>query len=126
MTTPEQTLQALADLDPDYPAFAAALPPEISHSGAPLPEGLAEEVTALLRAERPELSVWLDARAAGRTDRLAVDPLAAAGVLTAIVFLLRSHIRIEGKHFSFIHEPEDVGLVKSVLEKLSSLLGGGA
>jgi len=126
MTITEKTLQKLAQLDPDYPAFAAALPTEaLQIAGASLPEGLVEDVTALLRVERPELSAWLDAQLSTQTpDKFAVDPLMAAGVLTGILFLLRSHIKFEGKRFTFEHKPMDSELLKAVLNKLTLLFGG--
>ena len=126
MTTTEKTLQALALLDPDFPAFAAALTSEeLQIANSALPEGLAEDVTTLLRTERPELSGWLDAQPSTQPkDKLAVDPLAAAGVLAAILFLLRSHIKFKGKHFTFEHKPMESELLKAVLNKLSLMFGG--
>ena len=124
MTKQEKTLQTLARLDPGYPAFAAALPPELTNAAGSLPEGLAADVLALLQAERPELSAWLAAQsAAAPPDRFILDPLTAAGTLTAILFLLRSHIKIKGKHFSFEHKPIDSDLLKTVLDKLGFIMG---
>ena len=122
MTTLEQKLQTLACLDPDYPAFASDLPPEALCVGDnPLPDGLAEDVIALLRAERPELSDWLDAQpTTAASAKMGVDPLAAAGVLAAILFLLRSHIKIKGKYFTFEHKPMDNDLLGKVLSKLGA------
>jgi len=63
MTITEKTLQTLDLLAPDCPAFAAALTSEeLQIANAALPKGLAEDATALLQAERPELSGWLDTR----------------------------------------------------------------
>ena len=128
MTTPEQILQTLARIDPDYPAFAAALPPEtLRVADELLPEGLAEDVIALLKAERPELSGWIDAQSrAEPPEKLAVDPLAAAGVLAAILFLLRLDIKIKGKHFSIVHKRMESELLAKVLDKLGLLFGGRA
>jgi len=127
MTTSEQILQSLARLDPDFPAFAEALPPELLGTGEALPEGLAEDMIAWLRARRPELSSWLEAQegrqSAAPPGKFAVEPLAAAGVLAAILFLLRSHIKFKGKNFSFEHKPIDKDLLK-VWEQLALLLGG--
>ena len=126
MTNAEKTLQSLALLDPDYPAFAASIRPDELHIiDTTLPEGLANDVTALLRIERPELSGWLDAQLSAQPqDKLAVNLLAAAGVMTAILFLLRSHIKFEGKRFSFEHKPMDNELLKAVIDKLTLLFGG--
>ena len=40
MTTPAQSLQTLARLDPGYPAFVAALPPQAFPVTTPLPDDL--------------------------------------------------------------------------------------
>ena len=125
MTNHEYTLRTLARLDPDFPGFAAALPPELDSADTALPSGLAGDVLTLLRAERPELSGWLDAQgSAAPPETLVVDPLAAVSVLAAVLFLLRSHIKVEGKHFSFEHKPMGDDLLTKVLDALKSLLGG--
>jgi len=123
MRTPEQTLQSLAQLDPDFAAFTASFPQELAGADNALPNGLAEDVIALLCTEQPELSSWLDASASAPPEKFAVDPLLAAGVVTSILFLLRSHIKIEGKHFSFEHQPMDNDLLKKVLDSVSSIMG---
>jgi len=123
MRTPEQTLQSLAHLDPDFDVFAAEYSKELAGADNALPDGVAEDVITLLCSERPELSDWIDASASAPPEKFAVDPLLAAGVVTAILFLLRSHIKIEGKHFSFEHQPMDNDLVKKVLDSVSSLIG---
>ena len=121
--TPEQTLQSLAQLDPDYPIFTAALPSEFTGADSALPAGLAEDVIALLRTEQPELSGWLDEQPSASLDKLAVDPLLTAGALAAILFLLRSHIKITGKQIFFEHKPMDSDLLGKVIEKLASFMG---
>ena len=125
MTSTEQTLRILARSDPDYPAFAADLPPDIFPGAAALPEGFADDVASLIREERPELSTWMDTAQSSDLppQKLAFDPLAAAGVLSAIVFLLRSHIKIEGKHFSFEHTPLESEGLNKVLGILEKILG---
>jgi hypothetical protein len=45
------------------------------------------------------------------------------GTLTAILFLLRSHIKIKGKYFPFEHKPIDSDLLKTVLDKLGFIMG---
>ena len=125
MTTPAYALQTLALLDPEYPGFAAGLPPEWERTARALPPGLADDVCTLLRAERPELGPWLDAQAsAAPPDKQFVDPLAAVGLLAAILFVLRTHIKIDGKHFHFEHEPMPNELLQKVLDTLSALLSG--
>ena len=121
MTTPEQTLQTLARVDPGYPAFAATLPAGLARSGEALPPELADDVLALLRAERPEIFPLLDVPTPAK---FTIDPLTAAGVLAAILFLLRTHVKIEGKHILFEHEPMPSELLEKVLDALRSLFGG--
>jgi len=126
MPNPEQTLQALAKIDTDYQVFIAQLPDEIASVANPLPAGFADDVISLLRAERPELSKWFDMQQSNPPpSKLIVDSAIGAGfALAAIVFLLRTHIRIEGKHFFIEHKPEDVSLLTKVLDVLRGILGG--
>ena len=128
MTTPTQTLQTLAHLHPDYPTFTAALPPELTHPQAPLPEGLAADVLALLIEEQPELQSWLEARQSAPPDKLLLDPL-QVHELIAILFLLRSRIKFERAKdgrwsLSWALEPNGAGLIKTIWDKLSTLFGG--
>ena len=122
MPTPEQTLQTLARLDPDFPGFAAAIAPGLAGRLHTLPPGLAEDTIALLQAERPELAAWLDVRATVPPDKLNIDPLTTVGTLAAIMFLLRAHIKIESNSFYFEHKPMDSELVKKVLDVLKNMM----
>ena len=122
MTTTEQTLRTLATNDPDFPRFAAALPPELADHAA-LPDTLSEDVLAVLRRERPELAPWLDAQKGASAAKFSVDP-ETFGILAAILFLLRSHIKIEGSKFLIEHKPMGDELLKKVLDTLASLSGG--
>jgi len=122
MPTPEQTLEALASLDPDYPAFAAQLPDELKRFAKPLPDGLAADVIILLRAERPELSKWLDMPASGAPPAKFSADSETVMLLAAILFLLRTHIKFEGKDFLFEHKPMDSDLLKKVLDALNYFL----
>jgi hypothetical protein len=135
MTSPEQTLQFLAGLDPDYLAFVDDCSLESVLSNTPYSDSLVEDVLSLLRDERPDLSVWLDTQPGFPMttpqieQTFAVDPITTAGVLAAIVFLLRTHIKYErtknGKwSFRIEHKPAEDGLLKRVLDSLDSLLNG--
>jgi len=126
MPTPEQTLQSLAELDPDYTAFMAQFPYELTDVTEPLPEGFADDVISLLRTERPELSKWFDMHKSNHPpDKLFVDTAIGAGLaLAAIVFLLRSHIKIEGTHFSIEHKPIDSDSLAKILGVLRNILCG--
>ena len=124
MPTTEQKLLALAQLDSDYSAFTASLPVGLAGADAQLPDGLAEDVLALLQAERPELSDLLNAQLpASPPSKAAVDPLALSAVLGAILFLLQSHIKIEGENFIFEHPPIDNDLLKRILDNIMAFLG---
>ena len=121
MTNPEQTIQTLARLDRDYPAFIATLPLDVSNID--LPEGLADEVVCLLQSEEPELSGWITTQPPTTPiEKFSIDPLAAAGTLAAILFLLRSHIKIEGKYIYFEHKPINNKLLEKVLDTLKGIL----
>jgi len=124
-----QVLQTLARLDLDFPNFAAALPPEIARMEADLPPALSENVLALLRAERPELAPWLDAQDGAPAPADTLGPLEAAGAMAAVLFLLRSHIKIKrvpgGKwYFLFEHAPAGNDLLQKVLETLKGFFTG--
>ncbi|MCL2337408.1 MAG: hypothetical protein FWC60_08315 [Firmicutes bacterium] len=146
MTNAEQTIKFLARLDPDYHTFVSDLPPELSHTTTALPEGLAEEVVALLRAEQPKLFEKLDIHADASPGRPGFDPLSgdhvtkgmvtaipllaaptlSVALVSAIIFLLQTHFKIDinivGNHFIIDHPPIDNEQLKSVLDKLDKLL----
>jgi len=126
MPTPEQTLHSLAELDPDYSAFMAQLPDELTGVTEPLPEGFADDVISLLRAERPELSKWFDMQQSNPPPaKLLINTAIGAGLaLAAIVFLLRTHIEIKGKHFTLKHEPIDSESLAKILDVLRDILSG--
>ncbi|MCL2856815.1 MAG: hypothetical protein FWE19_03705 [Oscillospiraceae bacterium] len=123
MRTPEQTLITLARLDPDYPAFAAQLPDELKRAAKPLPNEMATDVLSLLRIERPELQNWLDRQADAQPPaKFLVDsPESAVALIGAIVFLLRTHIKIEGKHFLIEHKPIESDLLKKILDRFGDI-----
>ena len=126
MPTTEQMLHSLAELDPDYSAFMAQLPDGLTGVTEPLPEGFAGDVISLLRAERPELSKWFDMQQSNPPpSRLLIDTAIGAGLaLVAIVFLLRTHIKIEGTHFSIEHKPIDSDSLTKILDILRDILCG--
>jgi len=128
MLTPEQTLQTLADLDPDFPAFAASLPPELARADHILPEDLAADVVALLRAESPELAGWMDALPNAPQHKMAAGTLATIGTLAAILFVLRSRfkvdIRFRGVHILIDYKPIRSEQLLKILHDLSSFWGG--
>ena len=122
MTSLEQMLLALAYLDPEYSRFITVLPPDLAREESPLPDELLEDVFALLSDERPDLSDWIIERQSIQFDKMAIDPLMATGVLAAVLFLLRSHIRIKDGQLFFEHKPIESDLLKKVLDSLSAFL----
>lgn len=128
--TAEQALKALARYDPDYRCFAAALPPEIAQMEAELPASLLEDALSFLRAERPELAAWLDAQKdSPPAGAFMAEPLAVVGTMTAVLFLLRSHITIERTpdkkwRFLFDHPAEESELLQKVFDKLMEFVSG--
>ena len=123
MPTPEQTLQNLARLDPDYPAFEAQSP-KLLNVTEPLPDGLAADILNLLRIERPELSKWLDMQPPNSPPaKFFTGSAAETGLLVAALFLLRTHIKVEGTNFLFEHKPMDNDLLKKILDTLRDFWG---
>ena len=122
MSNLEQTIQTLARLDPDYQAFIAALPPDVSDID--LPGGLVDDVADLLQRENPELFSRILAQPprSRSLEKFGIDPLVATVTLAAILFLLRTHIKIVGKNFIFEHKPMDNKLLEKVLDTLKSIL----
>ena len=128
MNANEQIILKLARLDPDFPKFEASFPADVlRQTGAPLPDGLADDIIVLLKNERSDLGTWLDAQACAteveaEPAQMAIDPLAAAGVLAAIVFLLGSYIEYRGNKFRFIKKPTDSEILMKILDKLMEIL----
>ena len=122
MSNLEQAIQTLAQLDPDYQAFNATLPPEVSDID--FPDRLVNDVANLLQPENPELfsRILTQPPRSRSLEKFAVDPLAAAVTLAAILFLLRTHIKIEGKNFIFEHKPMGNKLLEKVLDALKGIL----
>ena len=125
MTQPTQALCTFAAHDPAFAAFAAELPAELAQRE--LPPELLTDAAALLRAERPEFALWMD-RPDGPQDKFAVGAIvASAATLAAVVFLLRSRIKILRKEdgtwsFLFEHKPADNDLMKHVLAALEGII----
>jgi len=125
MTQPNQALQSFATHDPAFAAFAAELPAALMQTE--LPPELLDDVTALLCAERPEFDLWANMPDVAQ-DRYAVGAIAAsAATLAAVVFLLRSRIKLQRKEdgawsFLFEHKPADNDLMKRVLDALEGII----
>lgn len=126
---PSALLQTLARSDPDFAAFSA-------HSGAlaatALPDadaaGLTQAALAVLR-EDPDTAQRLDLLARSPAPARFEGTVIGVPVLLAVVFLLRTHIRIrrhpDGRwDFQIEHKPGDSKLVTDVLKRLAALLPG--
>ena len=122
MTTPKRVLETLAIHDPDFATFAATIPSEIVNQTT-VSDELAADILSYLQNQQPELTFWLDAHSAttANADKFDLDP-AAISTIAAILFLLRSRIKIEGKGFIFEHKPLGDVLLERILKTLSSLL----
>jgi len=77
----------------------------------------------VLQLEKPEMfnQILAQPPRGSSLEKFSIDPLAAAGTLAAILFLLRTHIRIEGKYFYFEHKPMDNKLLEKVLDTLKGI-----
>ena len=119
MPNPEQTLQTLARLNPDYPAFAASLPEELTHTQEPLPEDLIEDVYTLLRRDRPELTKFLDSpHITHEPNKFFLSPETVLPLI-AILFLLRTHVKLEAPGILIEHKPMGDKLIKKILDSLN-------
>jgi len=122
MMTPEQSLQYLAQMDPEFEDFCAELSSELAGADNELPEGLTDSVIAMLDTEQPENAEWIKKIHNNPTATFAIDPILAAGIVTSMLFILRSRIKIKGDKFSFEHKPMDNELIKSVFDSFTALL----
>jgi len=123
MPTPEQTLQALAAIHPDYPTFAKNFP-NIPHPTNPLPESLTTDILTFIKKESPELSLFLDNPQAAALPQKFFPGAETVLPLVAILFLLRSHIKIDLPSFTLEHKPMGDDLLKKIVETLNKYIGG--
>jgi len=123
MLTTEQALQTLASHHPDYQAFAESLPGELKRNIDPFPEGLAEEVLALVKKESPEISKFLDMQQENHEPRKFFPGAELILPLGAMLFLLRSHIKIDLPYFSLEHKPAKDKLLEKILDTLNKHVG---
>lgn len=124
-------LHRLAVADPDFLAEQKRLA-SLTHLPLSAAEqtALAQETLAVLR-DSPEQEQVI--RSLTENPGLAKNydgGLLTSGVLVAIVFLLRSHIKVkrhsDGRlEFLFEHKPADSKLLTQLLERLSALLPKG-
>jgi hypothetical protein len=126
-------LTALARSDPDFDAFArrcAGLlePPAGPGSADAQARALAGEALAVL-GQSPEMARRLEHLSRAPPPERFDGGTLAVPALVAILFLLRTHIRIErhpdGRWACHIeHKPADSKLLTALLQKLAALLPG--
>jgi hypothetical protein len=127
---PEQAgkiLQTIAVSNPDYAAF------QVNHADMwgtdkSLPTELIQDTLSVL-AEDPNLSSPIEALSNNLEARKSFSPGGEVVTLIAVVFLLRTHIKLKrntsGKwEFIIEHKPGDSKLMLGVLKKLGDWMGG--
>lgn len=122
-------LHTLAVADPDYPMVAQQLAP-LALVALPSDEQAAVARAALeVLGEDPQHAAAMVALLNQPPQRFDAG-LLSASLLVAVVFLLRTHIRLEGKTrgltFTIEHKPADSQLLTALLNKLASLLPTGS
>lgn len=124
-------LHRLAVADPDFLAEKKRLA-SLTHLTLSAAEqtALAQETLAVLR-ESPEQKQAIRTLTENHEPAKNYDGgLLTAGVLVAIVFLLRSHIKVKRHNdgrleFLFEHKPADSKLLSQLLDRLAALLPKG-
>lgn len=119
-------LHTLAAADPDYPAIAKQLAPLALVSLPPDEQATIAHVTLEVIGKDPQTASALTSLLEQPPPQRFETGLLSAGLLVAVVFLLRSHIRIEGRardlKFTFEHRPSDSQALTALLNKLAALL----
>lgn len=122
----QQILQIIATSNPDFAAFRADFADVISN--ATLPADVLTDTLAVL-GEDPQTAVAIEAL---RNNPNASKSFVTGGeiaTLLAVTFLLRTHIKFEGRitnklKFLIEHKPADSKLLTSLLAKLEAWMGG--
>ncbi|MCP4409606.1 MAG: hypothetical protein GY807_18020 [Gammaproteobacteria bacterium] len=119
-------LHTLAAADPDYPKVAKRLARLALVSLPPAEQAVIAHATLEVIGEdsqrAPAMIALLNHPPPQRFDA----GLLSAGLLVAVVFLLRTHIRIEGKArglaFTIEHKPADSKALTALLNRLAAFL----
>jgi hypothetical protein len=122
-------LHTLAAADPDYPRIAKQLAPLVLLPLTPDVQAVIAHATLEVLGEDPQrvpaMLSLLNHPPPQRFD----TGLLRASLLVAVVFLLRTHIRIEGKARGLActieHKPADSKALTALLNRLSVLLPAG-
>lgn len=122
-------LHTLAAADPDYPPIAQQLAPLALLSLSPDEQAEIAHATLEVLNEDPQQSPAMIALLNQPPPQRFGADLLSAGLLVAVVFLLRTHIRFQGKArtlaFTIEHQPADSQALTALLNKLSTLLPTG-
>jgi hypothetical protein len=122
-------LHTLAASDPDYPTMAQQLAPLALLALPPDEEAEIAHATLEVLNEDPERRPAVVALLNQPPPQRFEAGLLSAGLLVAVVFLLCTHIRVEGKTrdltFTIEHQPADSQALTALLNKLASLLPTG-
>ena len=119
-------LHTLAATDPDYPPVAQQLAPLALVALSPDEQAEIARATLEVLNEDPQRSPAITALLNRPPPQVFGTDLLSAGLLVAVVFLLRTHIRFEGKArglvFTVEHQAGDSQTLSALLNKLSTRL----
>ncbi len=119
-------LHTLAAADPDYPPVAQQLAPLALVALSPDEQAGIARATLEVLNDDPQRSPAIAALLNRPPPQVFGTDLLSAGLLVAVVFLLRAHIRFEGKArglvFTVEHQPGESPALSALLHKLSTRL----
>jgi hypothetical protein len=119
-------LHTLAAADPDYPPVAQQLAPLALVALSPDEQAEIARATLEVLNDDPQRSPAITALLNRPPPQRFGADLLSAGLLVAVVFLLRAHIRFEGKARSLVFtiepKPGDRPTLTALLHKLSTRL----
>lgn len=119
-------LHTLAAADPEYPPVAQQLAPLALVALSPDEQAGIARATLKVLNEDPQRSPAIAALLNRPPRQVFGADLLSAGLLVAVVFLLRTHIRFEGQTrslaFTIDHQPGDSPALSALLHRLSTLL----
>ncbi len=122
-------LHTLAAADPDYPRIAKQLAPLAVLSLTSDEQAAITHATLEVLGEDPQRAPAMSALLNSPPPQRFDAGLLSAGLLAAVVFLLRTHIRFEGKvrglTFTIEHKPADSPALTALLKRLAALLPTG-
>lgn len=119
-------LHTLAAESPEYPAIAKQLAPLALVSLSNQEQAIITHTTLEALSADPKWAPAMTALLNNPPPPRFETSLLSASLLVAVVFLLRDHIRIEGRardlRFTIEHKPTDSSVLTALLDKLATLL----